>query len=159
MERLENELRRTLGAAGVPDAGVLAEVVRAWPAAAGETIARFAWPSRIARDGTLHVATASSTWAFELTRLAAEIQTKLGAAVGPEAPTSIRFAPGPLPSAGPPDDRSAATAAAPQPSAEEERLAAQLAAAIDDEGLRETVRRAAAASLAGRHSGRSFWYT
>ena len=46
----------------------LAELADRWPEAVGEAIARNAWPSRIARDGTLHVNTADSVWAFELTQ-------------------------------------------------------------------------------------------
>ena len=51
----------------------LAELVERWPKVAGPGIARNAWPARIARDGTLHVATADSVWAFELGHRAAEI--------------------------------------------------------------------------------------
>jgi predicted nucleic acid-binding Zn ribbon protein len=68
-----------------PQAG-MAELVEAWPAAVGEQIARFAWPARIARDGTVHVHTADSVWAFELGHRAAEIAGRLGV-------TSLRFAP------------------------------------------------------------------
>ena len=51
MERLDGSVRRALRRAGVPDAGALAEVTRAWPGAVGERIARSAWPQRLARDG------------------------------------------------------------------------------------------------------------
>jgi hypothetical protein len=156
MERLSDEVRRSLGAAGVPDAGALAAVVRAWPSAAGETIARFAWPSRIGRDGTLHVATASSTWAFELSQLEHDVRAKLAALVGDDAPPAIRFAPGPLPAPGPPAPEPE-SAERPRPDPADDREAAALAAAIGDRELREIVRRAAAASLAGRRSGRFFW--
>ena len=64
IERIGNEVERELGRFG-PAAG-MAELLRAWPDAVGEEIARNAWPARIARDGTLHVATSSSAWAFEL---------------------------------------------------------------------------------------------
>ena len=37
-----------------------------------DAIARNAWPLRIGRDGTLHVAAASATWAFELDRMSAD---------------------------------------------------------------------------------------
>ena len=77
MERLDGSVRRALRGAGVPDAGVLAAVTRAWPGAVGPAIARAAWPQRLARDGTLHVTTVSSTWAFELGRMAEEIEAKL----------------------------------------------------------------------------------
>ena len=44
----------------------LADVVARWPERSAPAIARNAWPARIARDGTLHVSTADSVWAFEL---------------------------------------------------------------------------------------------
>ena len=81
MERLDGTVRRALRTAGVPDAGQLAEVTRAWPDAVGPGIAAAAWPQRIARDGTLHVNTASSTWAFELDRMGTEVLTKLRVAL------------------------------------------------------------------------------
>jgi len=59
-----DDVRRELSRFG-PAAG-MAELLAAWPAAVGEGIARNAWPARIGRDGTLHVAVASSAWAFEL---------------------------------------------------------------------------------------------
>jgi predicted nucleic acid-binding Zn ribbon protein len=157
MERLGDEVRRSLSSAGVPDAGVLADVVRVWPVAVGETVARFAWPARIGRDGALHVATASSTWAFELTRMAGEVRAKLAAELGDDTPCELRFAPGPIPAPGPDPEGSEERPQAPRPALEDEREAASLAAAIGDEELRETVRRAAVASLASRRSGRSFW--
>jgi len=39
MERLDGSIRRALRVAGVPDAGALAAVTRAWPAAVGPGIA------------------------------------------------------------------------------------------------------------------------
>ena len=68
----------------------MADLVERWPQAVGEAIARNAWPARIARDGTVHVNTADSVWAFELGHRAAEIAEKLGV-------PKVRFAPGPLP--------------------------------------------------------------
>ncbi len=97
MERLDGSVRGALRGAGVPDAGALAEVTRVWAAAVGDAIARAAWPQRIARDGTLLVATSSSAWAFELGLLADEILQKLALAVGKGAPAAIKFAPGPIP--------------------------------------------------------------
>jgi hypothetical protein len=135
--------------------GAMAEIVRAWPEAVGDAIARNAWPARVARDGTLHVATSSATWAFELGLLAAEILSRLGATLGDDAPTGLRFAPGKLPEPSSPassDERPAA----PTPSPAQRREAERLAAAIDDENLRKVVAKAAAASLAkttGRPDG------
>jgi hypothetical protein len=153
MERLDPELRRELGRLGTPEHD-LAALVAAWPEAVGETIARNAWPARLARDGTLHVNTSSAPWAFELGRLAGELLERLG----PLAPKALRFAPGPLPAL----DRSAAGDPAapdrpPEPTVEERAAAATLAASIEDAELRELVARAAAASLARGRSRRRVW--
>jgi hypothetical protein len=93
----------------------------------------------------------SSTWAFELGRMEAEIRAKLRPAVGDATPPVLRFAPGPVPSPGEPD---APPASAPSPTPEEELHAASLTAAIEDDALREAVSRAAAASLAATRDGR-----
>ena len=151
MERLDGSVRRALRGAGVPDAGVLAAVTRAWPSAVGSAIARAAWPQRVARDGTLHVTTVSSTWAFELGRLEEEIRAKLCEAVGDATPPSLRFAPGPVPSPGEDDGP---TPTATSPTAEDDALAAAMTSAIDDPELRDAVRRAAAASLAAARDDR-----
>ena len=155
MERLDGSVRGALRGAGVPDAGALAEVTRVWPAAVGDAIARAAWPQRIARDGTLLVATSSSAWAFELGLLADEILAKLAAAVGDGAPGAVKFAPGPLPA--PPAPLPAEALPTP-PAVDDEtrRLASELTAAMSDEELRETIARAAAASLAKAASDRGF---
>jgi hypothetical protein len=152
VDRLGSDVRGALRAAGVPDAGVLAEVTRAWPAAVGPAIARSAWPLRIARDGTLLVATESSTWAHELALLEDELRTRLHAAVGDECPVRLRFAVGPVPSPSADPERDAPTPPAVAPA--DASLAADLASAIDDPELRSLVRRAAAASLAARRSDR-----
>ena len=153
MERLDGTVRRALRRVGVPDAGVLAEVTRAWPDAVGPAIARAAWPQRVARDGTLHVTTVSSTWAFELGRMAEEIDAKLRAVLGDATPPALRFAPGPVPSHGPEERPAREHHLVPSPSDEVE--AAQLSAGIDDPALREAVRRAAAASLAAARDDRA----
>lgn len=152
MEPIGRGVARELARFG-PAAG-MAELVAAWPAAVGEQIARHAWPARLARDGTLHVATSSSSWSFELAQLAATLLERLREEVGPPAaPAALRFAPGRLP------DRSAPAAekvaARPrEPSSEERELAAALARGIEGDELRAVVARAAAASLARRSSGR-----
>jgi hypothetical protein len=151
MERLDGSVRLALDRAGVPDAGVLAEVTRVWPDTVGPAIARAAWPQRLARDGTLHVTTVSSTWAFELGRMEAEVRARLVAALGEAAPPSLRFAPGPVPS---PPAAEEAPVEVPVPTAAEAAEAAALTAGIEDAGLREAVRRAAAASLARGRGGR-----
>jgi hypothetical protein len=145
MERLDGSLRRALRSSGVPDAGVLAQVTRAWPEAVGAAIARSAWPQRLGRDGTLHVTTVSSTWAFELGRMEADIRAKLAASLGDATPPALRFATGLVPA---PPAAEEAPAEKPAPTPEEAAEAATLASGIEDPGLREAVRRAAAASLA-----------
>jgi Dna[CI] antecedent, DciA len=154
MERIGGAIRRELGRFGPVDVDMV-EIVRAWPEAVGETVARNAWPARLARDGTLHVNAASSTWAFELGRLGEAILEQLRAKVGDAAPPALKFVPGPLPEPAPPvvdeDD------ATPFHVGADERLeGAALAAAIEDDELRELVARAAAASLARARSDRSF---
>ena len=155
MERLDGSVRRALRGVGVPDAGELAELTAAWPAAVGDAIARAAWPPRLSRDGTLLVATTSSTWAFELGRMAPEILEKLREAVPGAAPTGLKFVPGPvpeppspLPAEGGPEHLEVAP--------EDVREAARVAAAIEDEELREAVARAVAASLARARADRGF---
>ena len=152
MERLDGTVRRALRGAGVPDAGVLAAVTRAWPDAVGPAIARAAWPQRVARDGTLHVTAESSTWAFELGRLEEEIRAKLRPELGDATPPALRFAPGPVPSPGADDDDPRPV---PPPTPEDDARAALLTAEIDDPTLREAVRRAAAASLSAARDGRA----
>ena len=122
----------------------------------GDGIARNAWPARIARDGTLHVATSSSAWAFELAQLEPELVARLRTALGDLAPPRLRFAPGRLPERSPePSGEGAERAPEPRPEdlAEAERLAAQ----ISSENLRKIVARAAAASLARAASDRGVW--
>jgi hypothetical protein len=157
MDRIGSEVERTLARSGSRDALPLAAITSAWPAAVGETVARQAWPLRIGRDGTLHVATTSATWAFELDRLAAEILARLGARLAERAPQKLKFAIGPVPEPGTQSDgASAASPKTPTPTQEEAILADAAAAAIDDPALRELVARAARASLARARSGRSF---
>lgn len=153
MERLDGSVRGALRDAGVPDAGALAEVTERWPAAVGDAIARAAWPQRISRDGTLHVATASSSWAFELGLLGDEILRKLAGTVGQSAPTRIRFAPGPIPAAAAPVSRPVAPV---EIDPDARRLADELTAGIGDDELRETIARAAAASLSRPPDDRGF---
>ena len=145
MDRLDRQVRRELSRFGPVD-GSIVEIVRAWPGAVGETVARNAWPARLARDGTLHVNTASSTWAFELGRLGETILAQLRAELGDATPPTLKFAPGPVPE---PDAAGSGEAPPRRPEvAAEHRLeAGRIAASIADEELREVVARAAAASL------------
>jgi len=157
MERIGKQVERTLSRSAGGQVLALAELTTAWPTAVGEVIARNAWPLRLARDGTLHVATTSATWAFELDRLAPEIVKQLGAALGTGAPPKVRFRVGPVPEPGAPSPGPAVGPGAPSEAAPE--IAAQAesaAAAIADPELRELVSRAARASLSKPRSGRGF---
>jgi hypothetical protein len=149
LDPLSKSVRAELSRFG-PQAEI-GRIAEAWPAAVGEQIARNAWPARVTRDGTLHVHTSSSTWAFELEQLAADIRKRLGAL----APPKVRFAPGPLPE---PETSSVERAVKdiPRPSCEDRSAAAELVAGIGDEKLRNLVARAAAASLARARSSRAF---
>lgn len=151
MERIGDEVARTLARAG--GAPELADLVAKWPEIVGEAVARNAWPLRLARDGTLHVATSSSTWACELDRLAPELLVRLRRALGDAAPAAVRFRPGPLPEASTPD--AAARSSAPVPVDPDVAAAAEeLTRALGEGELRSLVARAARASLARRRSNR-----
>ncbi len=158
MERIGGEVKRELTRTGSQDGVPLAALTAAWPAVVGDTIARRAWPLRIGRDGTLHVATESATWANELALLRDEILERLAARLGSEAPAALRFAVGPVPEPAtappPPSEPSVTPVEAP---AEIESEAASAAEKIEDPELRELVARAARASLLRARSGRHFW--
>jgi hypothetical protein len=151
MERIESDVRRELGRLGAP--GLLPEVLEVWPELVGPEISRNAWPARIARDRTLHLATRSSAWAFELTQLAPEILQRLEERLGSEAPKRLRFAPGhvPEPSA---RELGREIVTHPPPGPAELEGARVLAASIDAEELRKSVQRAASLSLAKGRSDR-----
>jgi hypothetical protein len=155
LDPIGDEVRRELGR--FPPVAGMAAIVTGWPAAVGDSIARNAWPARLARDGTLHVSTSSSAWAFELTQLRGEILPRLQSAVGAEAViTDLRFAPGRLPEA-PAEETAEASRARVEIDAASAAEGERLAAAVGDETLRKLVARAAAASLARAATGRSFW--
>jgi hypothetical protein len=141
MDRVGDAVARELGRFG-PATG-MAPLVDAWRSAVGPEIARNAWPARLARDGTLHVHTQDSIWAFELTSRAAEIGERLGEC----APRRLSFAPGPLPEpdSDPVED---ATKKPRRPTAEHVAKAESLTRGIRDGDLRKVVAKAAAASLA-----------
>jgi predicted nucleic acid-binding Zn ribbon protein len=153
MERIGSEVRRELSRFGAQ--GAMPEVVEVWPEAVGPMVAANAWPARIARDGTLHVNTSSSAWAFELGQLAPEIQVKLAEKLDVKAPKALRFAVGHLPEADSPALAEARTAA-PEPTEEALETAAALAAGIEDEELRKKVQKAAALGLSRPPSDRHF---
>jgi hypothetical protein len=153
VKKIASDVASELGRFG-PAAGMV-RIVEAWPGAVGPTIARNAWPARIARDGTLHVATSSSSWAFELAQLESDVLKRLRSATGKDAPAKLRFAVGKLPELGPEDDVGRdRTVVAPGP--EELARAEELAAGISDEELRKVVAKAAAQSLSRSGDDRAF---
>jgi predicted nucleic acid-binding Zn ribbon protein len=157
MERIGNEVQRELARSGGEAVPALAGLTAAWPRAVGETIARQAWPLRLGRDGTLHVATSSATWAFELDRMSAEIVGRLAAEMGDSAPTALRFRVGPVPeSATLPEVQKEPSERQLEDTAKTSAEAAEIASEIDDPELRDLVARAARASLGKARSGRGF---
>jgi hypothetical protein len=150
MERVRDAIRRELGRFG-PAEG-MAPLVEAWPVAVGELIARNAWPARLARDGTLHVHTTDSIWAFELKSRADEIRDRLGEL----APPRLAFAPGPIPEPVETLSEDAGPAVV-EPGPEHVAEADSLTRVIRDEDLRKVVAKAAALSLAKASNDRSFW--
>jgi predicted nucleic acid-binding Zn ribbon protein len=158
MERIGDQIEHELSRTGSRDAVPLGQLTAVWPAVVGEAVARNAWPLRISRDGTLHVATASATWAHELDLLQDTIIEGLEARLKDTAPTKLRFATGPVPEPASAREQPEATSTEPlEVPAEIAWEAAEAAAEIDDEELRELVARAARASLLKARSGRSFW--
>jgi hypothetical protein len=144
MERIGEDVERQLGR--FDGRGGMPRIVNAWPIAVGAEVARNSWPARVARDGTLHVNTSSSVWAFELGQLAPQILERLRAELGESAPKALRFAQGHLPEPAP------AAAGTPtrtptEPTPKAAREAAALSAGIADEELRKRVERAVSLGL------------
>ena len=151
MERIGPDVAGELQRLGGEGEG--AAIAAVWPRAVGEGIARHAWPSRVDRGGTLHVAVESATWAFELTHLAPELLERLRAQLPRGAPAALRFAVRPVPSAAVTDAPAAARPAV-EPTPGEATEAGALFAGIADDELRELVAATAAASLARARLGR-----
>jgi len=128
-------------------AGRIGDVVAAWPDAVGPGIAENAWPARLARDDTLAVATSSSVWAFELTKLEPELRARLQKTLGSKAPARLRFAVGRLPGRGGAERVPTSRRTVPRAGPEARAAGAEIAASIENEELRDLVARAAAASL------------
>jgi hypothetical protein len=150
MERVGDAVARELARFG-PAAG-MAPLVESWPGAVGDEIARNAWPARLNRDGTLHVHTKDSIWAFELTARAQQIHERLGDL----APARLSFAAGPLPERS--EGRSERSEEAPvRPTPAHVAKAESLTRGIRDEDLRKVVAKTVAASLARADNDRSFW--
>jgi hypothetical protein len=125
----------------------MADLLRAWPAAVGEGIAKNAQPARFQRDGTLIVHVSSSAWGFELAQLAPTILERLRTEVPELALKGLKFAPGPLPEGlDAEDDRARPTPVTATP--QHEAAAAELVTAVADENLRKVIAKTAALSLA-----------
>ena len=154
MKRLADDLARELGR--FDGGGAMLAIVTAWPRSVGPAVARNAWPARLARDGTLHVAASSSAWAFELAQLAPSLLERLREELAEAAPTGLRFVVGAVPEP-PPAAPAPGAPTGVRPRPEDEELARSLAAAIEDEELRKLVVKAAAAALARPGSGGSVW--
>ena len=154
MQRLGDNARRLLEAAGAPGVTELSATTAVWQECVGDAIARAAWPSRLSRDGTLHVSTTSSTWAFELSRLGGDITERLRMVLGDAAPQAIRFTPGPVPE--PAAENPQPTRGAHEITRQSRVEGEQIAAAIENEELRKLVARAVAASLERARSDRAF---
>jgi hypothetical protein len=153
MERLEDSVRGELDRLG-PQGG-MPDLLAAWPDAVGPMVAANAWPARIARDGTLHVNTSSSAWAFELGQLAPTMLERLREELGESAPKALRFAVGHLPEPSV-DALAEARTDIPEPTAEALQRAADLVAGIDDEELRIRLQRAAALGFSAGPSDHRF---
>ena len=156
MERIGKEVERELARGGSRDALPLAALTTAWPTVVGDVVARHAWPLRVSRDGTLHVATSSATWANELAFLADEITQRLRARLGADAPARLKCAVGPIPETAAKPTPEAATPETHEVPEEIASEAASAASAIADPEFRELVARAARASLLKARSGRHF---
>ena len=129
-----------------PAPAALTAVVRRWPRAVGELVAREAWPVRLQRDGMLLVHCRSSVWASELRHLEPRLRAALEEhGVSPAPP--LRFAVGVVPRRVPP--------AVPTPPDEplddaREQLIEGWSQSLRSERLRRAVTRAARASLRAR---------
>jgi predicted nucleic acid-binding Zn ribbon protein len=156
MERIERSVEQELSRRGGGGAVALGALTAAWARAVGENVARNAWPLRVGRDGTLHVATSSSTWALELDRLGPEVLEKLSADLGEGAPARLRFAVGPVPEAAATEEVNEAPSPSADVAPEAAATASAAAAEIEDPELRELALRAARAALSRPPSDRRF---
>ena len=122
--------------------GPIRRVASVWPSAVGAALTRYATPARIAADGTLIVHATDASWVHAITLESRTIVKRLAEHLGDDAPTSIRVELGVVYQA--PGEQ--------QPT-QHDILPAALARAeaiivdVVDERLRESLRRAIAASL------------
>jgi Dna[CI] antecedent, DciA len=129
---------------GAPVSPELALIARRWPALAGETVAREAWPTAFGADGTLVVTCASATWASELALMGPLLRERLREH-GWDPPPELRFRVGRVPA------REASRAAAPAPPDEAaQQQARDLSGSVRDPRLRASLQRAIAGTLGRR---------
>ena len=156
MERIGDEVRRSLAATGTPR-GVLAAGDRGSVAGGrggGDRGGGVAATCRVAtgrctsRRPRRPGRSSSAGWPPRSPSACRD-------AVGDDAPPALRFAPGRVPSRGPESPPEAVRQTVPV-SPETRRIAGELTAAIDDADLRALVARAAAASLSRGPSDRGF---
>jgi hypothetical protein len=122
--------------------GVLVPILRAWPTAVGDAVARHAWPARMRGDELIANAE-SSVWVTELQLLAELIAARLREVCGGAVPVAVRFQVGPVPDRGPVERPSP-----PVVDDASRRAAAAIAAPIRDDALRTSAERAIAGALA-----------
>jgi predicted nucleic acid-binding Zn ribbon protein len=84
-----SDVLRDAVAAAAPDT-LLARVQGAWPAVAGDAIAREAQPAA-EREGTVTVECSGAVWAQELDLLAPDLIARLNAGLGTPALRRLRF--------------------------------------------------------------------
>ena len=119
------------------------EVLTGWDEAVGPQIAAHARPSHVV-NRRLTVVTESPVWTQQLALLKPELLRRIAACFGPESVTDLYFVTGridPLPAPQAPAARASRPADLP------EELAGELDA-IDDDGVRDSVRRLILAALA-----------
>ncbi|MEW5854617.1 MAG: DUF721 domain-containing protein [Myxococcota bacterium] len=120
------------------------EVLRRWPEVVGPEMARQTWPE-ILKDGALVVATTHPAWRHELHFRQEEILTRLAEVLGPGTVKAISTV-----------VRTRRGNAAPEvkPRAEAVAFGDTVANPVDDDLLRDAIRRAAAANAEARYRGR-----
>jgi hypothetical protein len=147
LEQIASAVDLALAGAG-PAPAALTAIVRRWPAAVGELVAREAWPVRLQRDGVLLVHCRSSVWASELRHLEPRLRQALEEQGVTPAPV-LRFAVGVVPRRVSPSSGDRADAPL---DGGQEALVEAWSSRVSDVRLRRAVTRAARASLRARDS-------
>ncbi len=122
--------------------GPIRRVASVWPAAVGAALARYATPARIAGDGTLIVHATDASWVHAITLESRTIVKRLAEHLGDDAPTSLRVELGVVYQA-PEEEQPSQQTILPAALARAEAIVVD----VVDDRLRESLRRAIAASL------------